>query len=181
MPVVRSRRTEVRPDVPPFLARGGAFGGGRRPLISTSHDLGCLIVSASGRWGTSARCRPQLPYRGKPQLLWLSARHEPSSPLAADTKERGTKGGDTQFETHTLELFKTSLETRPQHHHPSGQTIIIGARQAMAITKHLRSPLAGYGRAIRAAPRSVIFNKTLFLSALVYSLTGIPGSECAPL
>ncbi|KAH7128928.1 general substrate transporter [Dactylonectria macrodidyma] len=46
----------------------------------------------------------------------------------------------------------------------------------MNLTKHLKSPLAAYGRAIRETPRNIICNRTLLLSALVYSLGGIPGT-----
>ncbi|ETS86653.1 hypothetical protein PFICI_00481 [Pestalotiopsis fici W106-1] len=37
-----------------------------------------------------------------------------------------------------------------------------------------KSPLAGYGQAIRDAPRETIFNRHLLLSALVYALGGMP-------
>ncbi|KAG9254071.1 general substrate transporter [Emericellopsis atlantica] len=37
-----------------------------------------------------------------------------------------------------------------------------------------RSPLAGYGQAIREAPRETIFNRPLLLSAFVYALGGMP-------
>lgn len=40
-----------------------------------------------------------------------------------------------------------------------------------------RSPLAGYGQAIRNAPRETIFNRPLLLSAFVYALGGLPVSK----
>lgn len=39
------------------------------------------------------------------------------------------------------------------------------------------SPLAGYGKAIREAPREVIFNPHLLLSSLVYAFGGFPVSK----
>ncbi|KAF9879322.1 hypothetical protein CkaCkLH20_02865 [Colletotrichum karsti] len=43
-------------------------------------------------------------------------------------------------------------------------------------TRHIlqKSPLAGYGKAIREAPRETIFNRPLLLSSLVYALGGMP-------
>ncbi|KAF4949237.1 hypothetical protein FSARC_13543 [Fusarium sarcochroum] len=46
----------------------------------------------------------------------------------------------------------------------------------MSLTKHLRSPLAAYGKAIRETPRHIICNRTLILSALAFALGGIPGT-----
>lgn len=42
------------------------------------------------------------------------------------------------------------------------------------------SSLAGYGKAIREAPREVIFNRNLLLSSLVYAFGGFPVSKLAP-
>lgn len=39
------------------------------------------------------------------------------------------------------------------------------------------SSLAGYGKAIREAPRKVIFNRHLLLSSLVYAFGGFPVSK----
>jgi hypothetical protein len=36
------------------------------------------------------------------------------------------------------------------------------------------SMLANYGKAIRAAPREVIFNRNLLLSVLLYAMSAVP-------
>lgn len=39
------------------------------------------------------------------------------------------------------------------------------------------SPIANYGKAIRAAPREVIFNRQLLLSCVLYAMSAVPVSE----
>jgi hypothetical protein len=41
----------------------------------------------------------------------------------------------------------------------------------------LRSPLANYGKAIRSAPREVIFNHDVILSAMLFATSAIPASK----
>lgn len=41
----------------------------------------------------------------------------------------------------------------------------------------LRSPLANYGKAIRSAPREVIFNRNVILSAILFAMSAIPASK----
>lgn len=40
-----------------------------------------------------------------------------------------------------------------------------------------RSAIANYGRAIRATPREIIFNRHLILSAMMYAMCGVPQSK----
>jgi hypothetical protein len=40
-----------------------------------------------------------------------------------------------------------------------------------------RSLLANYGKAIRSAPRQVIFNGSLILSAMLYAFAAVPASK----
>ncbi|OBT94109.1 hypothetical protein VE01_06981 [Pseudogymnoascus verrucosus] len=40
----------------------------------------------------------------------------------------------------------------------------------------LRSPLANYGKAIRSAPREVIFNRNVILSAILFAMSAIPAT-----
>ena len=37
--------------------------------------------------------------------------------------------------------------------------------------------LANYGKAIRSAPREVVFNSQLILSAIIYAMAAVPASE----